>query len=151
MASVNAWLLHTSAGFHMATGEHELVEVIAAPKAHRIPATPPHCHQVIVWREHLLPLMRPAVLAGRDGGAEQPRFVAIAAFQEAPGEPLQYGALALAEPPASLRVEPGPASEPPSLEGVHWDDLLVSCLEYEGKPVVILDLETLFTTVSISP
>ena len=152
MDSVRAWLLNTSSEFYLATGEHELMEVLARPRTYRIPVTPEHCRQVIIWQDHLLPLLRPAFLAGVvDIVCEQPTFVAVAAWQEAPGEPLQYGALALAEAPVSIQVDPGPAIEPPPLNGgmkqeAIRDKLLLSCFKHEGKPVLVIDIKTLFTT-----
>ncbi|OGT91598.1 MAG: hypothetical protein A2286_12975 [Gammaproteobacteria bacterium RIFOXYA12_FULL_61_12] len=146
MDSVRAWLLHTSSEFLLAVGEQELVEVLARPRTHYIPRATGQCHQVIVWRDRLLPLARPAVLARLDGGGEHPVFAAVVAYQEAPGEPLQYGALALADAPVSIQVKAGPAAELPPLDREVWEGLLLSCFERDGRPVLVVDMEILFTT-----
>ncbi|MBU0499570.1 MAG: chemotaxis protein CheW [Gammaproteobacteria bacterium] len=145
MDAVRAWLLHTSADFYLAVGEPELVEVLARPRTHYVPGAPEQCRQIIVWRDRLLPMVHPAALAGLEGGGEQPVFVAVIAYQEAPGEPLQYGALALADAPVPIQVNAGPPGEPP-LAGEVWDRLLLSCFRQEDKSVLVVDMELLFNT-----
>ena len=145
MEAVRAWLLKISSTDQLAIGEHELVEILAHPQTHHIPKTPAHCRQVIIWRGLFLPLLRPALLTGRnDDTGEQPVFTAVIAFQENPDTPLKYGALTLAEVPVSIQVEPGPAIEPPALSNTIRNELPLSCFRYDGSAILVFDMKKLF-------
>jgi len=144
--SESAWLLTASANCTLAIGRHEMIEVLSRPRPFSVPTAPDHCRQLIVWRGQLLPLMRLSLLmSSMDDIEDQPIFVAVVAYQEAAGEALKYGALALSNVPETIEVKAGPASDPSPMNPAVRNRLLLSCFQHEGSSVLVLDLCKLFT------
>ena len=146
-SSVQAWLLEFSRRQIAAVGLHELVEVLSRPRLYHVPMATPRCHQVLVWRDEIVPVVNFGVVPGAEsddtttGGA----VTAIAVYQTVPGEPLRHGALELSVMPKTVSVADNMACALPDASSL-INELAISCFSYENLAVPIIDLTRVFET-----
>ena len=143
-SNVRAWLLEFSRNRVAAVGLHEIVEVLSRPKLYHVPLTEARCHQVLVWRDEILPVVDFGADAemhatGTAGGA----VTAIAVYQTVPGEPLRHGALELSVMPKTITVSDNMACALPD-SAVSMRHLAISCFSYENLAVPVIDLTRVF-------
>jgi chemotaxis signal transduction protein len=144
-SSVQAWLLEFSRSQIAAVGLHELVEVLSRPKLYHVPMATSRCHQVLVWRDEILPVVDFGAAAGTEsedataGGA----VTAIAVYQTVPGEPLRHGALELSVMPRTVTVADNMACALPDSSS-SINELAISCFSYENLAVPVIDLTRVF-------
>lgn len=144
-SSVQAWLLEFSRNQIAAVGLHELVEVLSRPKLYHVPMASRRCHQVLVWRDEILPVVNFGADAGMDfadaaaGGA----VTAIVVYQTVPGEPLRHGALELGVMPKTISVADNMACALPDSSSA-INELAISCFSYENLAVPVIDLTRVF-------
>jgi len=146
--SVRAWLLEFSQNRIAAVGLHELVEVLSRPRRYHVPLTTPRCHQVLAWRDQILPVVNLGV--ARESSSDEPAtgsaVTAIAAYQRAPGEQLRHGALELSVMPKTVTVSDSMAcalsDSSPAL-----NELAIACFSYENLAVPVIDLARVFERV----
>ena len=143
--SVRAWLLEFSRNRIAAVGLHEIVEVLSRPKRYHVPLTDARCHQVLVWRDEILPVVDFGAghEANDDGAAAGGAVTAIAVYQTVPGEPLRYGALELGVMPKTISVADSMACALPG-SAAYISDLAISCFSYENLAVPVIDLTRVF-------
>lgn len=141
MSSKNAWILDFGKDCRAAVGGRELLHLIDEPATFTVPCTPLYCHEVVFWQERLLPLMDIATLQG--GVAQQAQFVAVVGYQQRRGEFPQFGALVLASPPLQVEVSDEQACSLPE-DMRSWEKLAISCFEYHGEAMPVIDLNRLF-------
>jgi chemotaxis signal transduction protein len=143
MSRMNAWLLDFGDACHAAVGTRELLHLVDAPSTFAVPCTPAYCNHIVLWQEHLLPVLD---IAARLGALPRTApFLAVVGYQHQRGEYPQFGALRLAAPPKQLAVSDEQACRLP--EGSNaWQDLAISCFEYQGKAVPVLDLCRIFSS-----
>jgi chemotaxis signal transduction protein len=139
---MNAWLLDFGDTCHAAVGTRELLHLVDAPSTFAVPCTPAYCSHIVLWQERLLPVLD---IAARLGGLPRTApFLAVVGYQHQRGEYPQFGALRLAAPPKQLAVSDEQACRLP--EGSNaWRDLAISCFEYQGEAVPVLDLCRIFS------
>lgn len=147
-SSVQAWLLEFAHNQIAAVGLHELVEVLSRPRLYHVPMATARCHQVLVWRDEILPVVNFGAARGIEpddaitGGA----VTAIAAYQTAPGEPLRHGALELNVMPKTVTVADNMACALPDTSSP-INELAVSCFSHDNVAVPIIDLTRVFERV----
>jgi hypothetical protein len=143
--SAQAWLLQLSHQQVAAVGLHELVEVLSRPKLYHVPMAGARSHQVLVWRDEILPV----VDFGADAGSEPDDVLfgaavtAIAVYQTVPGEPLRHGALQLSAMPKTVTVDDDMACALPDSRS-SISDLAISCFFHESFAVPVIDLTRVF-------
>jgi chemotaxis signal transduction protein len=143
MSRMNAWILDLGKSYKAAVGGRELLHLIDVPTTFAVPCTPAYCHSVVHWQGRLLPVMD---IATRLGGTEQQaQFIAVVGYQQKRGEYPQFGALLLASPPLQASVSDEQACNlPQNTQG--WSKLAISCFDYQGDAVPVLDLNRIFAT-----
>ena len=142
--SVRAWLLEFSRNRVAAVGLHEIVEVLSRPKLYHVPLTDARCHQVLVWRDEILPVVDFGADAdSRDADAAGGAVTAIAVYQTVPGEPLRHGALELGVMPKTISVSDNMACALPE-SAAAMRHLAISCFSYENLAVPVIDLTRVF-------
>lgn len=143
--SAQAWLLEFSRNQVAAVGLHELVEVLSRPKLYHVPMASARAHQVLVWRDEILPVVNFGVDTASEAVAGQPTaaVTAIAVYQTVPGEPLRHGALQLAVMPRTVTVADNMACALPESQSA-IADLAISCFSYENYAVPVIDLTRVF-------
>ncbi len=141
MSRMNAWLLDLGASCRAAVGTRELLHLIDAPATFELPCTPAYCRHVVFWQERMLPVMD---ITARLGELPQHApFLAIVGYQRRRGEYPQFGALMLASPPQQVEVSDEQACRLPE-ERQGWDKLAISCFDYRGDAVPVLNLSRIF-------
>jgi hypothetical protein len=143
-STAQAWLLEFGGDRVAAVGLHELVEVLSRPKLYHVPMTVNPCHQVLVWRDEVLPVMN-FISAGEpdDELTEGAPVTAIAAYQLNPGMPVRHGALELGAMPKTVTVDDGMSCQLPDAPG-YLATLAISCFSYENFAVPVIDLARAF-------
>ncbi|MDX1433628.1 MAG: chemotaxis protein CheW [Gammaproteobacteria bacterium] len=142
-SSVRAWLLELGGDRLAAVALHELVEVLSRPRRFHVPLAYPTCHEVIVWRDEILPVvdLRPAAGSATRTGAAS--VTAVAAYQLAPGQRVRHGAVELNAMPKTIEVSDEMSCPPPG-SGEPLGALALACFSYQNLPVPVVDLARLF-------
>ena len=135
-----AWLLEPLGLAPCAVAEHEIMQHLNSAPAYLIPFAPRHCKSAINWQNHLIPIMNTGPLAGDYAAV---RGLAVLAYQNAPGESLQYIALAIRTAPVRILVDDQATSELPQVNNDLWQAVAKSCFCHEETPVPILDIRRL--------
>lgn len=143
MAESNAWILDFGQQYRAAVGKRELLHLLDVHEIFSVPCTPFYCNRVVAWQERLLPVMD---IASRLGGmAQKAKFIALVGYQQRRGEYPQFGALLLSSPPLQATVSDEQACKlPENTRG--WNELVISCFDYHGDAVPVLDINRLFNT-----
>jgi len=143
--SAQAWLLEFSRQQVVAVGLHELVEVLSRPKLYHVPMSSPRSHQVLVWRDEILPVV--GFGADTESESDDALFgaavTAIAVYQTVPGEPLRHGALQLNGMPKTVTVTDNMACALPDSHSA-IRNLAISCFSHENLAVPVIDLTRVF-------
>lgn len=146
--SVRAWLLDFGGDRVAAVALHELVEVLSRPRRFHVPLANPACHDVIVWRDEILPVIDlRAVYESSARPAHAASVTAVAAYQLAPGQRLRHGALELGSMPKTIEVNDDmtcPAPGEGETPGGVPSELALACFRYQNLPVPVIDLGRLF-------
>jgi len=142
-SSVRAWLLEFSRNQIAAVGLHEIVEVLSRPKLYHVPLADIRCHQVLVWRDEILPVVNFGASAQAHDAQPGGAVTAITVYQTVPGEPLRHGALELSVMPKTISVSDNMACALPNSASA-ITDLAISCFSYENLAVPVIDLTRVF-------
>lgn len=139
-----AWVMDVGAGWHMAAGAPHVVEYVLAADAVRIPQLPVHCVGLLTWRDRLIPLLdlRPLLAEAATPVADARRAVVLA-YQEAPGQPLQYGALLVMAAPTDTWVSDDMATPLPETPA-SVRHLARACFVRQDQAIPIIDARRLF-------
>ncbi len=143
--SAQAWLLEFSRNQVAAVGLHELLEVLSRPKLYHVPMASARCHQVLVWRDEILPVVDFVAdpTSEPDDAAPGGAVTAIAVYQTLPGEPLRHGALQLNVMPKAITVADNMACALPESHP-SLSELAISCFFYENLAIPVIDLTRVF-------
>lgn len=144
MNQVGAWLLDFGAGRRAAVGLREILHVAYAPQIFAVPQTPPHCSRVLIAEERILPVWDVAAWLGSATPGRQSALAAIVGHQRNRRGPVSLGALLIAEPPLRILVGDEDACELPSTSA-RWRAISMSCVDYRGEALPILDLRLMFS------
>ena len=147
--SAQAWLLEFSRIQIAAVGLHELLEVLSRPKLYHVPMASARCHQVLVWRDEILPVVDFSAdpTSESDDAASGGAVTAIAVYQTVPGEPLRHGALQLNAMPKTITVADNMACALPESQP-SLSELAISCFSYENLAIPVIDLTRVFENAS---
>jgi chemotaxis signal transduction protein len=143
MSRMNAWILDFGMGCKAAVGGRELLHLIDMPTTFSVPCTPLYCRRVVFWQERLLAVMD--IASRLNGTAQQAKYIAVVAYQQRRGDSPLFGALLLATPPLQAAVSDEQACRLPE-NTLGWDNLAISCFDYLGDAMPVLNLNRLFET-----
>lgn len=144
MDQLSAWLLSFGGGRRAAVGMREVLHVTFAPHLVAIPQTPPHCSQVLVAEERIVPAWDVAAWLGAAAPGRVSRLAAIVGHQKSRGGPVTLGALLISEPPVRIMVGDDDACDLPPVPA-RWRAIAMSCVKHQGEPLPILDLRLMFS------
>ncbi len=142
---VPARLVEFRQGRHIALAPHTTYALIENPEFIGVPGAAAYAYGLLTWRGTRLPLIDLGAALSGESARGAPRYGLIVAYQPAARAPLAYGALALAELPRTIAV--GDADQCGLPADSHlWSRLAVSCIQYEGQPVPIVDPACIFSS-----
>jgi chemotaxis signal transduction protein len=153
--------MDVAAGWRVAAGASQVVEYLLAPETIDVPRTPEHCAGLLIWRDRMIPVIdfaplqtEPAATAPWMEGAERAgnersttvkaQRAVILAYQDAPAQPLRYGALLVTAAPAEFWVSDDMAGALAEMPAV-FRHIARSCFVQHGQVIPILDAHQLFT------
>ena len=144
MAQTQAWLLDLDGQQHVAVGLRHMEEFISLDEAEimHIPLAAPYTRGMLRWRDHVVPLIDPAVVLATDAPA--PAGVLVLTYQSVPGEALRHGAILLRQHPRMLIVSSDMARAIPDSQV--WEMLANACLDVDGEAVPVLEVARFFST-----
>lgn len=141
-----AWVMDVGAGWRVAAGGPHVVEYLLVADVLSVPGVPRHCAGLLIWRERLIPLLDLEPLLAPRGEALSPgrsRRAVVLAYQEAPGQPLSYGALLVGAAPDELWVSDDMAAALPHMPQA-FRHIARACFAEDDRSVPILDVQQLF-------
>ncbi len=148
MPKSTAWLLNLGGPLRAAVGGRQMLHAIETPRLLGIPETPPHCRQVLIWEETILPVMDLGIWLGAPVATGEPVFAGITAYQERPGSPVLHGVLRMASMPTRIEVDDDQACELPE-QPTGWQRLALSCFAHHDQAVPILNLSSIFSSALV--
>lgn len=140
-----ACLLEYARDARVALPVHAGVELVEKPRVISVPGMPNFALGLMAWQGRHLPLIDLSRYL-QDGATEAPTpfsHVLVVAYQPDPGQPLAYGALCA---PFLIRlVEVNDSQQCPLPVGnERWSAIALSCFEYQGKAVPVIDTARIF-------
>ena len=144
-----ARLLEYKRGGFVAFPAHTTVGLIECPTVLAVPGAPYYCLGLIAWQGNLLPLLDLNTLlrAYPDGGQAPIGHVLVLAYQSAPGRPVEYGAVCARLLVRMIEVADSQQCDLPGDSDL-WPWIALSCFEFEGRAVPVLDTARLFAEPS---
>lgn len=151
----NGWLLHLNGGLHAAVGLRQMLYVLSdEPTTYAVPKTPAYAARVLLWQEHLVPLIDLQVYICGDGGfgsrPSNPQAmvgVVACAMGSESESPTTFGAFMMSRAPDRIQVSDSQACALPD-ELASWAPIAASCFSHPlVGPVPVLDLPTILTPV----
>ena len=146
MKTATAWVMELGAGYRAATGVREMVHLLPDPELFDIPHAPPHCRQVLVWEDDVLPVVDLAVWLSGEPQTDHKSHACILGYRPGPGESAMLGALLVAGIPKRVTVADDQACSAPE-QPMLWRELTLSCFSRNGVAIPILNLAALFQGV----
>lgn len=126
---------------------HTTVEIIENPKWYRVPAEPAYAYGLIPWQNRWIALIDAARLMELPTRAPDPlRYALVLAWQEQGKANVQYGAISLYRLPEIIWVRDRDACYMPDSDIIRYFG--VSCFQYQGRAVPIIDAARLFNPPS---
>jgi chemotaxis signal transduction protein len=143
MTTSKAWLLDFGYDLQAAVGYNEMWQILMSPKIFEIPCTPKYCNQVLVFQDHILPLLDISyLLIGKKSITDD--VVSIALYQDDPNKPVNYAGINCATIPRSINVSDDQMCELPS-EQQYWKPFCLSCFSLENQAIPIINLAYIFS------
>jgi len=136
-----AWLLEASGGMKFAVAEYEMIEYVIAPELTSVPLTPEYCSSIILWNDHMVPVVNFGILTSEE--SSHMHSVSVLAYQENPQDDLKYIAISLQQPPAKVSISDDQACDIQQIDNDIWRMLSISCFTEQGIAVPILGIKNL--------
>jgi hypothetical protein len=140
-----ARLLEYRPGGFVAFPAHTTIALVDSPTVVTVPGSPYYCVGLMAWEGRQLPLLDLDTLlrAYPNGAPPATGHVLVLAYQSAPGQALQYGAVCARSLVRMVEVADSQGCELPGDSDL-WPWIALSCFEHEGRPVPVLDTARLF-------
>jgi hypothetical protein len=141
-----ARLVEYGSGHRVALPPHTTLEVVEHPVAVHLPGAAYYGWGLLSWQGQWLPMIDlDAVLRAYPGEqhAKAPRYALVVAFQRGAGHEIEHGAIGLASLPPAVEVYDRNSCDLPQGSDL-WPTIALSCFEFEGAAVPIIDTAKLF-------
>jgi len=141
-----ACLLPYAANAHIALPVHAGVELVEQPQVVPVPGMPHFCRGLVAWQGRQLPLIDLQAYLHQPAAAPVATpysHVLVVAYQGAPGQPIEYGALCA---PLLVRmIEVTDSQQCPLPAGQDcWTNITLSCFMHQGQAIPVLDPARIF-------
>ncbi|MDO5653759.1 MAG: chemotaxis protein CheW [Brachymonas sp.] len=136
-----------SRGRHVAFSGHATQELIEHPEVQVVPGAAYYGYGLLWWQQRHIPLIHlESVLRAYPAfdPAVPPQFALVLAYQTAPREPLQYGAITVTDIPYSQRVSDADFCPLPK-DSDMWEELAISCFRHQEQAIPVLDAARIFS------
>jgi chemotaxis signal transduction protein len=140
------WLLYLNGGLHAAIGLREMLYVLPEqPVIYPVPRAPAYAPGVVMWQQHLVPLIDLNVCLAGTAQVGAQKLVGIVACATAGAADVKtaLGALLMSQAPEQIQVSDTQACALPEAPAT-WRAISASCFRHPlHGPVPILDLPTI--------
>ena len=148
----DAWCISLSNGQLLAVAQQQVVEYLTNVNACVVPHCNPHCNQVMVWRERVLPLW--GIDGNHDSAITQHHAHVLvisyrdqqSAHQQPQTEPQPPGellALSLSSAPLLISVRDEDQCLPAVSQQQYWRQAILACFQHQDKPVPVINFARL--------
>lgn len=144
-----ARLLEYDRGRYVALPLHTTIEVVERPAVVEVPGAPYYALGMMRWQNRWIPVIDLCTLleAYLKLSAPPRRHFLVVAYQSAPRQPLEYGAIATVSLPRTVQVHDGQACALPQHSDL-WPLIADSCFTENGQaPIPIVNTTRLFAQV----
>lgn len=141
-----ARLIECSRDCHVCLPPHTTVEIIEHPVIVAVPGAAYYTCGLLAWQGHHLPVLDIDTLLRAHAEAHDPvppRYALVVAYQRAPNDRLEYGAIALSRLPQTIEVGDESWCDLPTTSDI-WPLLSLSCFLHGSHVVPIVDTAKLF-------
>lgn len=141
-----ARLIEYAPGRQIALPPHTTIELLENPAVVAVPGAAYYACGLLAWQGRQLPLLDLHALLRAYPGTNRtgaPRYALVLAYQRAPRQPVEHGAISLAVLPQTVAVSDEARCEL-FADSDLWPLLALSCFRHEGHAVPILDTAKLF-------
>ena len=142
----DARLVAYARGKLVAFAPHATQELIGNPQWMSVPGAAYYAYGLLFWQERHIPFIHlESMLLAYPAfdAAVAPSYALVLAYQNAPGEPLQYGVIAASDIPYGQPVSDADFSPLPT-DSDMWVDLAISCFRHQDQDIPILDAARIF-------
>ena len=144
MSKAAAWVMKVNDSSYAAISQMELAHIINDPVFVRVPSSPGHCQNIIMWNDNVLPVVDLGQLGDAAGSRPRHNVVAVIIFRDTNND-LHHGGIALSSSPALEYVNNSQSCTIPN-QARPLKDLTLACFTSEqGHQVPILDMTRLFS------
>jgi len=141
-----ARLLEYRPGGFVAFPAHTTIALVEDPRIVEVPGVPYYCLGLMAWQGRWLPLVNLQALLRAHGEPQAaPRHVLVLAYQSAPGQAPEYGAVCAPLLVRMAEVADSQACELPQDSDL-WPWISLACFTHEDHTVPVLDTARLFGT-----
>lgn len=149
VAHAEARLLEYDRGRYVALPLHTTMEVVERPTVVEVPGAPYYALGMLRWQDRWIPVIDLCTLleAYQKLSAPPRRHLLVVAYQRAPRQPLEYGAIVTVSLPRTVRVHDSQACGLPQHSDL-WPLIADSCFSENGQVAVpIVNTARLFAQV----
>lgn len=144
MSKAAAWIMKVNDSSYASISQRELAHIINDPVFIRVPKSPSHCQNIIIWNDNVLPVVDLGELYDAAGSPPRHNVVAVIIFRDNNND-LHHGGIALNSSPVLEYVNNSQSCTIPN-QARPLEDLTLACFTSEqGHQVPILDMTRLFS------
>lgn len=144
MSKAAAWIMKANDSSYAAISQMELAHIINDPVFVRVPRSPDHCQNIIIWNDNILPVVDLGKLYDATGSHPRHNVVAVIIFRDVNND-FHHGGIALSSSPVLEYVNNSQSCTISNQAG-SLEDLTLACFTSEqGHQVPILDMTKLFS------
>ena len=141
-----ARLIEYASNSYFVLPPHTTLEIIDHPAIVAVPGAAYYAYGLMKWQDQYIPMIDIDTLLRAHPDMPEitaPRYALVVAYQRAPGAPIEHGALGLTALPQTIEVGDEAWCDLPTNSDL-WPLLSLSCVQYHGAIVPILDTAKLF-------
>ena len=134
-------------GKYVAFAPHVTQELLEQPQWVHVPGAAYYAYGMLRWQQRWVPFVHLESLLSAHpvfNDSVAPQYALVLAYQNAAGEPLQYGAIAVNNIPYSVLASDADFCPLPS-DSDMWATLALSCFRYQEQAIPILDSAKIFS------
>jgi chemotaxis signal transduction protein len=144
MNKAAAWIMKLNDSSYASISQMELVHIINDPVFIRVPKSPGHCENIIIWNDNVLPVVDLDRFYDAPVSKLQHNVVAVIIFRDNNND-LHHGGIALNSSPVLEYVNNSQSCTIPN-HAKPLKDITLACFTSEqGHQVPILDMTKLFS------
>lgn len=150
MSNATAWILDCGDEAVIAVSAFNMLHVVEdAALRFKVPLTPAHCSEVLVWQQRVLPVIDLELLLRRHATVSQKNHSCVLGWL-CPGDITEYGILATRTSPQRILVTDDKSRTPSAALADVWRGVALGFFEYQNKLIPIADPALVFGSSQVT-